>query len=89
MKGAFIKSASEPGGLHAGSNGYVPYDLLENAHALSRLTSLSLGIFVRDPDFRQKAAGMKSGQNSRVDLIGLHSHKRSRGPFSNSPRPPA
>ena len=33
-------------------------DLLENAHALSRLAPLPLGVVVGNPDLRQKAAGV-------------------------------
>jgi hypothetical protein len=47
-------------------------DLLENAHAFSRLTPLSLGVLVRHPDLWEKAAGMKLGQNRRVDLVRLN-----------------
>jgi hypothetical protein len=31
--------------------------LLENAHALNRLTPLPLGVVIRDPDFWEKTAG--------------------------------
>ena len=33
-------------------------DLLEDAHALSRMAPLPLGVVVWNPDFRQKAAGV-------------------------------
>jgi hypothetical protein len=46
--------------------------LLENAHALNRLTPPPLGVVIRDPDFWEKTAGVKSGQDRRVDLVGLH-----------------
>ena len=46
--------------------------LLENAHSLSRLTPLPLGVVVRDPDLWKKAAGVKLGQDHRVDLVRLN-----------------
>src|ERR1700745_2018880 len=48
-------------------------DLLENAHALSRLTPLPLSFVVRDPDLWEKAARVEFGQYRRIDLVGLHS----------------
>ena len=48
-------------------------DLLENAHALSRLPPLALGVVVRNPDLRQKARRREVLANiDRVDLVGLH-----------------
>jgi transposase len=46
--------------------------LFENTHAFGGLTAPPLGVVVCDPDLRQKAAGVQSGQYGCVDFVGLH-----------------
>ena len=46
--------------------------LLENAHALGRLTTPAQRVLVGNPDLGQEAGRVQFGENGRVDLVRLH-----------------